>query len=210
MEESIVLVDEKDIFQGAASKKECHLNTNINKGLLHRAFSAFVFNQQNHLLLQQRAAEKITFPLKWTNTCCSHMWNTKEETEENNQLGAKRAAQRKLNHELGIPPHQLQIESFHFLTRIHYKAYSDDVWGEHEMDYILFTKRPEITVHMNPNECKAYRWISQSELRDFMRTASTDDVTPWFKLIFDNYLDNWWTDLDSIQKYQDNKIHKMF
>lgn len=48
-----------------------HLMTNINRGLLHRAFSVFLFDSQNRLLLQQRASEKITFPDLWTNTCCS-------------------------------------------------------------------------------------------------------------------------------------------
>ena len=51
-----------------------HLMTNINQGLLHRAFSVFLFNSKNELLLQQRASSKITFPLMWTNTCCSHMF----------------------------------------------------------------------------------------------------------------------------------------
>lgn len=60
---------------------------NINKGLLHRAFSVFLFDSQNRLLLQQRASEKITFPNMWTNTCCSHPLNTPDELVEEKQLG---------------------------------------------------------------------------------------------------------------------------
>jgi isopentenyl-diphosphate delta-isomerase len=60
---------------------------NINKGLLHRAFSVFLFNSENKLLLQQRANEKITFPDLWTNTCCSHPLNTPLELEEEAQIG---------------------------------------------------------------------------------------------------------------------------
>jgi isopentenyl-diphosphate delta-isomerase len=60
---------------------------NINKGLLHRAFSVFLFDSQNRLLLQQRASEKITFPDMWTNTCCSHPLNTPDELIEEKQLG---------------------------------------------------------------------------------------------------------------------------
>lgn len=61
--------------------------SNIETGLLHRAFSVFLFNSEKKLLLQQRATEKITFPDMWTNTCCSHPLNTPSELIEENQLG---------------------------------------------------------------------------------------------------------------------------
>jgi isopentenyl-diphosphate delta-isomerase type 1 len=112
-----------------------HLMTNIDKGLLHRAFSVFLFNSKNELLLQQRATEKITFPDMWTNTCCSHPLGIPGETGvelPEAVEGVKRAAQRKLDHELGIKAAQVPIEKFKFLTRIHYKAPSDGKWGEHE------------------------------------------------------------------------------
>ena len=109
-----------------------HLMENINKGLLHRAFSVFLFNSENKLLLQQRSLDKITFPDLWTNSCCSHPLNTALELEETEQRGVRRAAQRKLQHELGIKPEQVPLEKFVFLTRIHYLAPSDGTWGEHE------------------------------------------------------------------------------
>ena len=107
---------------------------NINKGLLHRAFSAFVFRPSDgKLLLQQRATEKITFPDMWTNTCCSHpLDDFPEEKIEAEQLGVRLAANRKLEHELGIPRSQTPVEEFQYLTRIHYLAPSDGKWGEHE------------------------------------------------------------------------------
>lgn len=109
--------------------------TNIDKGLLHRAFSVFLFDSNKRLLLQQRATEKITFPDMWTNTCCSHPLGIPGETGAELDaavLGVKRAAQRKLNHELGIKPEQVPLDKFEFFTRIHYKAPSDGKWGEHE------------------------------------------------------------------------------
>ncbi|RAL65730.1 hypothetical protein DID88_005398 [Monilinia fructigena] len=72
MDEVCIVLDENDKPIGNFSKKICHLMTNIDKGLLHRAFSVFLFNSKNELLIQQRATEKITFPDMWTNTCCSH------------------------------------------------------------------------------------------------------------------------------------------
>lgn len=114
-----------------------HLMENINKGLLHRAFSAFVFRPSDgKLLLQQRATEKITFPDMWTNTCCSHPLDDFEaEKVEEAQRGVKSAASRKLDHELGIPMAQTPIDGFQYLTRIHYLAPSNGPWGEHEGEY---------------------------------------------------------------------------
>jgi isopentenyl-diphosphate delta-isomerase len=135
-----------------------HLMTNIDKGLLHRAFSVFLFNDKNELLLQQRATEKITFPDMWTNTCCSHPLSIPTETGANlvdSIAGAKRAAQRKLEHELGIKKEQVPFEDFHFLTRIHYKAPSDGKWGEHEST--LFEQPPQTslirTIKLTMNSC---------------------------------------------------------
>nr|CAG8619033.1 1077_t:CDS:2 [Entrophospora candida] len=106
MEEMCILVDENDKKIGSDTKKNCHLMKNIKEGLLHRAFSVFLFNSEDKLLLQQRSSDKITFPNNWTNTCCSHPLNTKLELEEENQIGVLRAAQRKLEHELGIKAEQ--------------------------------------------------------------------------------------------------------
>jgi isopentenyl-diphosphate delta-isomerase len=60
--------------------------TNINKGMLHRAFSVFLF-KEDRLLLQQRADTKITFPGYWTNTCCSHPLATEDEMNEHDNIG---------------------------------------------------------------------------------------------------------------------------
>lgn len=160
MEEVCIVLDTDDKPIGSASKKVCtcsatilsallladhiqgHLMKNINDGLLHRAFSCFLFDSKNRLLIQQRASEKITFPDMWTNTCCSHPLGIPGETGADLDTavqGARRAAQRKLYQELGINAKQVPLEKFQFLTRIHYKAPSDGKWGEHESKvlYIL-------------------------------------------------------------------------
>jgi isopentenyl-diphosphate delta-isomerase len=75
----------------------------------------------------------------WTNTCCSHPLGIPGETGAELDaaiMGVRRAAQRKLNQELGIPTAQVPVEIYHFLTRIHYKAPSDGMWGEHESKYL--------------------------------------------------------------------------
>ncbi|KAH8680879.1 NUDIX hydrolase domain-like protein [Xylariales sp. PMI_506] len=207
MDEVCIVLDNDDKPIGTASKKLCHLMTNIDKGLLHRAFSVFLFDDQNRLLLQQRATEKITFPDMWTNTCCSHPLSIPGETGSTlpeSVEGVKRAAQRKLDHELGIKTEQVPFEDFRFLTRIHYKAPSDGKWGEHEIDYILFIKA-NVDLNINKNEVQDTKYVTPEELKALF-TDPTLKFTPWFKLICESMLFEWWAHLDSgIEKYTDEQ-----
>lgn len=212
MDEVCIVTDENDMPIGKASKKICHLMTNIDKGLLHRAFSVFLFNEKNQLLLQQRASEKITFPDMWTNTCCSHPLGVPSETGSNlpdSIEGVKRAAQRKLDHELGIKKEQVPLDDFHFLTRIHYKAPSNGQWGEHEIDYILFIKA-NVDLDINKNEVQATQYVSPEELKKLFADPSLK-FTPWFKLICHSMLFEWWEHLDSgLEKYtNEQEIRRM-
>ena len=214
MQEECILINDHDKKIGAASKKICHSLDNINKGMLHRAFSVFLFNTRGQLLLQQRANEKITFPNHFTNTCCSHPLNIINELDETENIGVKKAAQRKLKHELGIEPEQVPLEDFKFLTRIHYKSPNvpfDGKWGEHEIDYILFIQR-DVEVKSNLNEVKSYRYVTPDELRQFLAEADRNGhlITPWFKLIVDEYLFKWWDHLDDLKSQEDcGTIHRM-
>ncbi|KAG0240860.1 isopentenyl-diphosphate delta-isomerase idi1 [Actinomortierella wolfii] len=201
MQEMCIVVDRDDKRIGADTKKTCHLMKNIlGHKLLHRAFSVFLFSADGQkLLLQQRATEKITFPDAWTNTCCSHPLNTADELVEEEQLGVRTAAQRKLFHELGIVAKDVPLEDFHFLTRIHYLAASNDTWGEHEIDYILFirpTHKDFIDMDPQPNEVRDVKWVTQDELRVLLEQGVTEGsgiiVTPWFKLICEHFLFDWW------------------
>ncbi|KAL9081126.1 MAG: hypothetical protein Q9159_007416 [Coniocarpon cinnabarinum] len=215
MDEVCIVLDENDKPIGSAS----HLMTNIDKGLLHRAFSVFLFDQQNRLLVQQRATEKITFPDLWTNTCCSHPLGVPSETGAELEAavrGVKSAARRKLNHELNIPPEQVPLDEFSFLGRIHYKAPSgeDGKWGEHEIDYILIIKpsvQPSVTVRPNVNEVRDCRYVSQDELKSMFKDEQYH-FTPWFKLICSSMLFEWWDALATghLDQYiGNNKINRM-
>ncbi|KAJ1833616.1 isopentenyl-diphosphate delta-isomerase idi1 [Coemansia sp. RSA 2706] len=211
MSEMCILLNNDDQAIGAASKKQCHLMDNINNGTVHRAFSVFLFNSHNQLLLQQRASEKITFPDCYTNTCCSHPLAFAAELEERDQLGVKRAAQRKLEHELGIKPEQVPLDAFKYLTRIHYKAASDGVWGEHEIDYILFIKA-EVDLDINPNEVQSVKYVDMDQLKHMIATADETGtkLTPWFKLIDENFLYKWWAQLDNLDAAVDHHtIHRL-
>lgn len=211
MEEVCILLDRDDNAIGSVSKKDAHLMTNINEGLLHRAFSLFIFNSEKQLLLQQRASEKITFPNMWTNTCCSHPLSVAGEVADDlggSIAGVKRAAQRKVDQELGIKVADAPIDQMHFLTRIHYLAPSDGQWGEHEIDYILVL-RSDPKLAINPNEVRDHKWVSQEDLRNMFNSQDLS-YTPWFKLICETFLFKWWANLGTISDCKDEStIHRL-
>ncbi|OQR68785.1 isopentenyl-diphosphate Delta-isomerase 1-like [Tropilaelaps mercedesae] len=208
MKESCIVVDENDQAIGTASKKDCHLMSNINGGLLHRAFSVFLFNSAGELLIQQRSDGKITFPGCFTNTCCSHPLATPSELTVDPVEGVKRAAQRRMFVELGIPAKELPLEAFHYVTRIKYKAASDGLWGEHEVDYILFVQKDIKVLEPNPNEIKSVLYLSRKDVDKFVDNLekTTDKLTPWFRLILETSLKEWWDNLGRIHEFDSHDI----
>lgn len=223
-----VLVDEADNITGHASKWQAHRFEGAQpSGLLHRAFSVFLFDGANRLLLQQRALSKITFPGVWTNTCCSHQLHGYQPTEVDGAedvaagkvMGTASAAVRKLDHELGLPSAELPLQSFRYLTRLHYCAADrdpsrpDSPWGEHEMDYILFIRVPDASLAPNPEEVADVRYVTQDQLKEMMDPASGLKWSPWFRIIAQKFLPQWWADLDAVLldgKHADwGTIHKV-
>jgi len=195
-----ILVDELDQVVGSASKKFCHLMENIDADkALHRAFSVFLFTGKGELVLQKRSSDKILFPDRWTNTCCSHPLSVADELDNPpcpEASGVKRAAVRKLEHELGIPMGQVPEADMHFMTRIVYKAAvgEDNKWGEHEVDYILVGQRDADLDKLNPNEVSEIRLLKRNELDDLIKAEDRGEVmlSPWFRLIAQKWLPMWW------------------
>lgn len=213
LEELLIMVDESDAVKGYETKRDCHLKRNIvEHGMLHRAFSVFLFNKKGELLMQQRSDEKITFPGYITNTCCSHPLHNDEELEEYQNIGVKKAAKRRLSYELGIPDDEISLEDLRFLTRIHYRAGSDKLWGEHEIDYVLFMRKG-VSLQPRANEVKDCWYASQDQIRELLQKTSEDPktlVTPWFKMIADHFLFTWWDSLNDLSRFENDKeIHRM-
>ena len=232
----VILVNDADVVVGSESKENAHKFISATpRGTLHRAFSVFLFDESDRLLLQQRAANKITFPSVWTNTCCSHQLTGQvpDEVDADEAIasgacdGAKRAATRKLKHELGIDERDVPTASIKFLTRLHYCAADEfaenenqpegGTWGEHEMDYILFAKIKRagetLPMSVNAEEIDDVKWVSASELKAMMDPSSGLRWSPWFRIIAEKFLHAWWADLDaalSTDKYVDVKnIHRV-
>lgn len=222
--EFVLVVDTDDNIIDRKSKFEAHrFTTSKPAGALHRAFSVFLFDGKNRLLLQQRASHKITFPDVWTNTCCSHPLHGQNPSEVDDveavrtgQVpGIKQAAIRKLDHELGIPQTLLQATDLKYLTRIHYSApctpsgeggsereAKDFVsWGESEIDYVLFGRISESALKAmqpNPEEVGDTKLVSKEELAVMMKSSSGLSWSPWFYVIAESLLEKWWEDLDSV------------
>ncbi|KAL0121286.1 hypothetical protein PUN28_008743 [Cardiocondyla obscurior] len=204
LKEHCILVDKMDKSVGEATKQVCHEINTDGCVPLHRAFSVFLFNSKGELLLQKRSADKITFPGCYTNTCCSHpLADIPEETEEEDAIGVRRAAIRRLNFELGVPSNEITPSDLFYLTRIYYQAPSSDRWGEHEIDYILFLQRDDITIKPNPDEVTDIQWVSRLEIDNFIKANPL--LTPWFRLIYNFKLLHWWDNLHNLSQICDVK-----
>lgn len=223
LRDQVILVDDSDAILGGASKFDAHRfeegkgedgsrRTSPN-GLLHRAFSVFLFDASlDRLLLQRRASCKITFPDVWTNTCCSHQLHGQSPPEvDDGELaastgeapGAAAAAVRKLEHELGVEPGAVPAESFKLVARLHYCAPDEgnpEPWGEHELDYVLLARvppqgegnSPAFNLRPNPEEVGEARWVTRDELSGMLRDPALR-WSPWFRIIVDKWLmPEWW------------------
>ena len=164
-EEMLILVDENDKQMGTMGKMEVH-----RKGLLHRAFSVFIINEKNELLLQQRALSKYHSPSLWTNTCCSHQHEGETSTQ---------AAKRRLNQEMGMNT------SLEFLFSFIYKAEFENGLIEHEYDHV-FIGRSNQNPKVDKNEVESWKWVSLDLiLKDI--EINQDKYTVWFKIIFKRF-----------------------
>ena len=165
MEEFVVLVNPEDKVLGLMEKQQAHIN-----GLLHRAFSVFLFNSNGEMLLQKRASGKYHSPLKWTNAVCSH-----PRSEETYLEGAKR----RVKEELGI---DVELsEKFNFI----YKADVGNGLWEHELDHV-FTGTFEGEFYLNKDEVEEVRYIYLENLNKEI-SESPDHFTEWFKIILEEY-----------------------
>lgn len=159
-EEQVILVDETDKPIGTMGKLEVH-----QKGLLHRAFSVFIFNDRNEMLLQKRALTKYHSAGLWTNTCCSHP-QPNEDTLE--------AANRRLKEEMGMSTALTHKTSFI------YKTVFGNNLTEHELDHVYVGYSNENPV-INPEEADGFKWICTDELKKEIMN-SPEKFTSWFKI----------------------------
>lgn len=160
-EEFLICVDEDDHILGYESKETCHQG----HGLLHRAFSIFIFNDQRQLLLQKRSAEKPLWPLFWSNSACSHP--RKEETRDE-------AAERRLQEELGF------TTSLRLLFSFQYQAHYKDIGSEHEICAVYIGKANGV-VRANREEIAEWKYVDRKILHQEI-LAYPHRYTPWFKM----------------------------
>jgi isopentenyl-diphosphate delta-isomerase len=165
----VILVDKNDQVIGYGEKLEVH-----KKGLLHRAFSIFIFNSRGEILLQKRSSEKYHSPTLWSNACCSHP--SAEETMES-------SAHRRLQEEMGI---QCSLE--HLFSFI-YRAELENSMIEHEVDHV-FLGRYDGPITPNPKEVEEFKWMKLKDLsRDI--NQNPDKYTEWLKIILSEILDHY-------------------
>ncbi|MCF6405391.1 isopentenyl-diphosphate Delta-isomerase [Chitinophaga filiformis] len=167
MKAQVILVNELDQETGLMEKMEAH-----EKGLLHRAFSVFILNDQGDMLLQQRALDKYHSGGLWTNACCSHP--LPGETVE-------AAAHRRLSEEMGFdcPLHEL----FQFTYRTEF----DNGLIEHEYDHV-WAGTYNGAINPDPREVHAYQYLPVNEIIRLMAEVP-GQFTSWFRLAFPRVID---------------------
>jgi isopentenyl-diphosphate delta-isomerase len=164
--EYVITVDEADRPTGTEEKLAAH-----QKGILHRAFSIFLFNDQGEMLLQQRALDKYHSGGLWTNACCSHP-APGEETMN--------AAHRRLNEEMGFDC------DLKFWKTFQYHAAVNNELTEHEIDH-LYTGTYNGVIIPTPQEVYAYRYASLADIKKWMDDRP-ETFTAWFRMIFPDFL----------------------
>ncbi len=145
----VILVNEHDEPIGTMEKMEAH-----QKGLLHRAFSVFIFNSKGELLLQQRASEKYHNGGRWTNTCCSHPLPGEAVLS---------AANRRLYEEMGFTT--LLSPVFNFT----YHAIFANGLTEHEYDYV-FTGTYDGIIKIDRKEVNDYCFKNINDIEASLQT----------------------------------------
>lgn len=167
--QQVILVNDQDIATGVMEKIEAH-----KKGLLHRAFSVFIFNSKGEMLLQQRALNKYHSGGLWTNSCCSHPQPDEEILV---------AAQRRLQEEMGFTTNLEKI--FDFI----YRADFNNGLTEYEFDHV-FVGEYEGVVNFNQHEVIDYCYKSLEEVRHSLQ-QQPQKFTQWFQLAFPK-IEEWW------------------
>jgi isopentenyl-diphosphate delta-isomerase len=169
--EKVILVDEKDSPVGEMEKMEAHA-----RGLLHRAFSGFIFNDKKQLLIQRRAWGKYHNPGVWSNTVCSH--------PRPNELTLN-AVKRRISDELGFE------SDFQPAGAMIYKHIFPNGLIEHEYDHIFVALYRGQAIKPDPAEVCAYRWISRVELEHEIATVP-ENLSYWLREILRrHFLDDW-------------------
>ncbi len=175
--EELILVDEQDRVVGYRDKASCHQG----QGILHRAFSIFIFNDKGELLLQQRSGQKPLWPLFWSNSCCSHP-RKGETTEE--------ATLRRLQEELGFTTPLI------FLYKFIYHAPFGDRGAERELCYVYVGKYTG-PVRVNPNEIARWKFVAAWELDREMQ-EHPEQFTPWFRMEWERIRRDYWKVVQSL------------
>ena len=165
----VVLVTEKDEPLGTIEKMQAH-----KLGLLHRAFSVFIFDNMGRMLLQQRAFDKYHGANLWSNTCCSHPYPNE---------AIEQAAMRRLMEEMGFITPLQKLFEFVYRTEV------ENNLIEHEYDHI-FTGTYQGPIKIDTKEVANYCYEEMDSIKWALNHQAAK-FTTWFKLAFPS-IETWW------------------
>ena len=176
-DELLILVDGDDNPIGPERRDKCHADA----GLLHRAFSIYLFNSQGQLLIQRRSKHKQLWAGYWANSCCSHpLWGEQTET----------AAQRRLSDELGLSTPLNSIFKFKYSSR------NEGFGSETELCTVFIGKSDQVGV-VDPNEIEEWKFIDPAVLDGYLLT-NEGEYTPWLRIAWKTLRSEYWNDVQKM------------
>lgn len=157
----LTLVDSTDKIIGSVNKETCHKGM----GLIHRAFSVFIFNDEKHLLIQKRSGKKLLWPLFWSNSVCGHPFYGEDCHD---------AARRRVKEELSIDV------NLKYLFKLRYQASFNNIGSENEICYVFWGETKD-AVEANADEIDEWKYVDAPRLHELL-LVQPDKFTPWFIL----------------------------
>lgn len=188
-DEPLIMVDHTDEVVGYETKSACHRG----EGLLHRAFSVFVFNDNHEVLLQRRSSQKPLWPKYWANSCCSHPRKGEQQLQSVN---------RRLQEELGIRMHA------EFVYRFRYQANYGAAGSEHELCSV-YVGHHNGPVAINGNEIDDWCFMSPESL-DQALSLRPERYTPWLKLEWPELRNQYWPTIKQIVQTSRERANTSF
>ncbi len=169
-DEKLIVVNQQDAIIDYKTRTECHQGD----GILHRAFSIFIFNDSQELILQRRSAQKLLWPDFWSNSCCSH-------PRQGEKLDS--AAKRRLKEELGIETDLIYLYTFKYHARF------GSIGSERELCAVFIGSSVE-NIRFNHNEITACKYVPINVVTIELENNPAI-YTPWFKMEWQRLMDEY-------------------
>ena len=165
--QDVIAVDENDTEIEVVNRLEAH----TGEGIRHRAFTSLVFDDEDNILLAQRAPGKRLWGTYWDGTVASHPVEGQSQEE---------ATRERLEEELGVTPDQ--YDDLRLTDRFEYKRYFENEGLEHEVCAVLKLTLTDRRLDPDEEEVAGLMWVPYDRLREHPEWYRQLRLCPWFEI----------------------------